>query len=267
MTKVTPLVAECKEFGEKTDKHDIHGYHTYWQVIDDREYFFAVPTEAKAQEDLETLSENAGIPFAFRKTMLKHMNTNFYTRSITQEMMVVQDYVSRFAQYAKTGYSLYLWSHFCGSGKTMLSSAIGNEILSSGYSVCFTTTEAMYSKIQDTYSDRSEHSEKYVTDHFKDCDLLILDDFGSEKVTEWVDSKLFEIINARIENKKPVVYTSNLAPKELEYNKRTIDRVENSCEELHWPEDGVRKSVGYMKKKHREQEWQHMNLLGEEKAE
>lgn len=260
MRKVEPLVAPCKEFGPKTNEHDIHGYHTFWQMVDGSEYFFAVPTEEKVQEDIETLSEHAGIPFAFRKTKLKSMNMSFYTKNITAEMMTVQDYVSRFSEYVHSGYSLYIWSAFCGSGKTMLSSAIGNEILEYGYSVRFTTTEAMFSKIQETYRDKSEHSENYVTDEFKECDLLILDDFGSEKISEWVDSKLFEIINARIEHKRATIYTSNIEPSKLMYNKRIIDRVQSTSEEIHWPEEGVRKSIGYIQRKARNQEMQQTSM-------
>ena len=48
-----------------------------------------------------------------------------------------------------------------------------------------------------------------------ECDLLIIDDLGKEKLSEWVLEKLFQIINARYENMLPVIITTNYNEKEI----------------------------------------------------
>lgn len=49
----------------------------------------------------------------------------------------------------------------------------------------------------------------------KDCKLLIVDDIGAERVTEWVRERMVSIINTRVSNNLATIYTSNLSPEEL----------------------------------------------------
>lgn len=49
----------------------------------------------------------------------------------------------------------------------------------------------------------------------KSCDLLILDDLGKEKQTEWTNQILYEVINSRYEHRKPIVVTTNYSAQEL----------------------------------------------------
>jgi DNA replication protein DnaC len=60
-----------------------------------------------------------------------------------------------------------------------------------------------------------------------ECDLLILDDIGAEKVTDWVEETIFNIIAGRYRKEFPIFYTSNLQPKELldKLGKRSYDRM------------------------------------------
>ena len=59
------------------------------------------------------------------------------------------------------------------------------------------------------------------------CDLLILDDIGAEKVTDWVQDTLFRMVDGRYRREKPIFYTSNLKPKELvdKLGQRIYDRI------------------------------------------
>ncbi len=49
----------------------------------------------------------------------------------------------------------------------------------------------------------------------KDCKLLIVDDIGAERVSEWVRERMVSIINTRVSNNLATIYTSNLSPEEL----------------------------------------------------
>ena len=62
--------------------------------------------------------------------------------------------------------------------------------------------------------------------------LLIIDDIGSEKITEWVEETLYAIVNKRYEDVIPTIFTSNLSPEELtkKYGDRIVSRVVGSCD-------------------------------------
>lgn len=67
---------------------------------------------------------------------------------------------------------------------------------------------------------------------YKECFLLILDDLGTEKATEFINQTLFEIINFRVENSLPVIITSNLSLEDLsdKYEQKIIRRLKDICE-------------------------------------
>lgn len=93
-----------------------------------------------------------------------------------------------------------------GTGKTHLASAITNYIIDNfEIPVRFITSVELIGYLKDFDSD---HSKAYL-EEAKKIDLLVIDDLGKEKSTEWIDEKLFQIINARYENELPIVITTN----------------------------------------------------------
>lgn len=54
--------------------------------------------------------------------------------------------------------------------------------------------------------------------------LLVLDDFGAERATDWACEQLFQIVNTRYSHERPTVITSNLAPTHKHYDKRLQSR-------------------------------------------
>lgn len=106
-------------------------------------------------------------------------------------------------------FSLYITGNI-GLGKSHLAAAIGNFLIKNGVEVRFTSIGDLLLDVRKTYDSSSEGSfETEVLNEYINCDLLILDDFGKEKLTEWGVAKLFEVINGRYKNYKPLVITSN----------------------------------------------------------
>ena len=95
-----------------------------------------------------------------------------------------------------------------GVGKTYLASCVANEIIKNGKSVIFGTLIQLLDFIRDSYSD-SEVSDKDYLNLYSSVDLLVIDDLGKEKPTEWVLEKLFLIVNNRYNNYLPIVITTN----------------------------------------------------------
>ena len=99
-----------------------------------------------------------------------------------------------------------------GTGKTHLAAAIVNELISQNTPAMFMTSIDLFSVLRDF------ESQKDRLKKIKSVPLLVIDDLGKEKITDWNREQLFTIINTRYENYLPVVITSNDTTEELERN-------------------------------------------------
>lgn len=113
-----------------------------------------------------------------------------------------------------------------GLGKTHLSSAIAKTAIEKGFDVVYESAPNAVSLIErDRFADDSEREQK--SQRLFDCDLLILDDLGTEISGKNTPSIIYNIINTRLVNRKPTIINTNLNAKELErnYDQRIISRL------------------------------------------
>jgi DNA replication protein DnaC len=97
-----------------------------------------------------------------------------------------------------------------GTYKTLTASAIANELETRRQFVVFLTVVELQSRFRDFDNAR------VFGEACRRADLLVLDDFGQEPVTEWAASELFATIDARYREKRPVIITTNLGKEALE---------------------------------------------------
>lgn len=113
-----------------------------------------------------------------------------------------------------------------GLGKTHLSLAIAREVIEKGYGVIYTSAPDILSKLE---SERfgGERNTDATENLLKECDLLIIDDLGTEFLTTFTLSKIYNIINTRMLLKKPTIVSTNLTLKELQknYSPRMVSRI------------------------------------------
>lgn len=102
-----------------------------------------------------------------------------------------------------------------GVGKTHLACCIANELMKNEIPVIFGTLINLLAEIRNSYDLDNNVSEMEIIKLYKNVDLLIIDDLGKEKPSEWGLEKLFTIINSRYENNLPVIITTN-------YNQNTL---------------------------------------------
>lgn len=97
-----------------------------------------------------------------------------------------------------------------GLGKTFMSSYIAKEILDKGYTVIYQTAFKMFDIIKD-YQFRTDGSniKKDDYENLFDCDLLIIDDLGTELTNSFTVSELFIILNTRLINNKKTIISTN----------------------------------------------------------
>jgi DNA replication protein DnaC len=132
-----------------------------------------------------------------------------------------------------------------GEGKTYLAGACCNLLLQKKIGVTFGNVISLLGRIKDTYKNDSGESEEQAIDKLTDVDLLILDDLGKEKVTQWTEQMLYYVINNRYENLKPMIITSNFSltdlKKRYEVGPYIVSRLVEICDGLRMVGDNWRK--------------------------
>ena len=120
-----------------------------------------------------------------------------------------------------------LFKGTAGTGKSYLSNCIANALIQKGYSVIYFSAVSLFEKI----SSYKFGKDKYFTDNplqdIYTCDLLVIDDLGSELTNQFVCSELFSIVNERHLRDKSTVISTNLDYSEisLRYTERTFSRI------------------------------------------
>lgn len=110
-----------------------------------------------------------------------------------------------------------------GTGKTFLSNCIAKELLDKGYLVVYRTAELL---IQDLKSIRFNNDSE-LKDLIINCDLLIIDDLGSEQITDFSKTELFNFLNAKLLKQKKMLISTNCSLETLlkNYSERISSRL------------------------------------------
>jgi len=115
-----------------------------------------------------------------------------------------------------------------GLGKTFMCNCIAKSLLDRGYLVIYQTAFKMFEIIEDYKFKNSEnHISKDNYDNLFDCDLLIIDDLGTELTNSFTNSELFNILNTRLLTGKKTIISTNLSPMQLgsNYAQRIFSRI------------------------------------------
>ena len=116
----------------------------------------------------------------------------------------------------------------CGVGKTFLSNCIAKEIIEQGYFVVYLSASRLFEILSDATFERGSSSSG-LAGHIYECDLLIIDDLGTELSNSFTSAALFECINERLSGRKHTIISTNLSAKQLKetYSERIFSRITN----------------------------------------
>ena len=131
-----------------------------------------------------------------------------------------------------------------GLGKTFLSAAVAREVSGDGWSVVYDTAVHIFDRFEARKFGREAGEEiEADVERVLDCDLLILDDLGTEMTTPFVQSALYSIVNGRILGRRATILSTNLKLDELarRYTAQTVSRIEGEYQILPFFGEDIRK--------------------------
>lgn len=151
-------------------------------------------------------------------------NDDMANEKITKAM---KNYVTHFAELKKQGKGLLLYGTV-GTGKTFAACEVANALIDKGYPVLVTNFARLINQIQGTFE-----KQEYI-DSLNNFALIIIDDLGVERGSEFAKEQVYNIIDSRYRAGLPMIITTNLtidkikSPEDIE-NKRIYDRILEKC--------------------------------------
>lgn len=141
---------------------------------------------------------------------------------------IARKYVANFDAMRKQGTGLLLCGQV-GTGKSFLAACIANELINQG-TPCLMTN---FSRIISRVSEKFGGDQKYLDD-LNRFDLLIIDDLGAERDTEFTWEKVMNVIDARYRAGLPLIITTNFEPKDFAdrgdiRRQRVFSRLKEMC--------------------------------------
>jgi DNA replication protein DnaC len=182
---------------------------------------------------------HANIPTRYQHCTL----TNFlaYNDSLKRAVDYAQKVVSDFPGRSTERDRGLLLIGLPGVGKTHLAVAILKECIAKGGVGLFYTTSDLLGRLRSTYSGQEGTTESAVVREVTQADIVVFDELGRERATEWRDEMLHLIVNSRYSNRKPTIFTTNFDVGDVEdpdalqvrVGTRIYSRLREMCEMLH----------------------------------
>ena len=156
------------------------------------------------------------------------------------KMYLARNYVDNFEKLKHEGRGLLLWGP-TGAGKTFFAACIANALIEREISVYMTNFSTVINKLTGIFSDEKN---AFISD-ISSKELLVIDDLGIERSTEYATEQVYNVIDTRYRSGKPMIVTTNISlndlknPKDL-MHKRIFDRVLEICAPVFLGERNIR---------------------------
>ena len=162
------------------------------------------------------------------------------------QMKNAAGYVARWEQIKDGNYGLLLWGRV-GTGKSYFAGCIANALMEQEVPVCMTNFATILGDLAASFEGRNEYISRLCS-----YPLLILDDFGMERGTEYGLEQVYSVIDSRYRSGKPLIATTNLTLEELQHpqdtpHARIYDRLTSMCAPVRFTGSNFRKETAQEK--------------------
>ncbi|MDP4108504.1 MAG: ATP-binding protein [Bacillota bacterium] len=132
-----------------------------------------------------------------------------------------------------------------GLGKTFMSSCIAKEVAQKGFSVVYESAVNIFSNLEKEKFGENDAELSMQIKRYTLCDLLIIDDLGTELTTAFICSALYWLLNARLTERRQVIISTNLSPRELsaKYTPQIASRLSFEFDRFHFFGKDVRQVI------------------------
>ncbi len=181
----------------------------------------------RAQETT-MLYDQSGIQDLARQKNFSSLSDEFYQgKDHVSFQKCVQD-AKEFVRHFPKSYRNFYYYGNVGTGKTFLSICIAHELIEKGYSVLYFSAVSLFEKLSSyAFSLDKKQQLRELQEDLYTCDLLIIDDLGSELVNSYVNSALFSCLNERSLRRKSTIISTNKDMQEFKqtYSERICSRI------------------------------------------
>lgn len=158
------------------------------------------------------------------KCKFSNFDLSLYPNEDKENMTDIFEFSKGYASDFTTSSKSLLFLGRTGLGKTHLSLSIANVVIDKGFGVIYGSSQNFLNQIQDEAFGRSQGD---TLNALINCDLLILDDFGTEFMSSYISTAIYDILNSRILRSLPTIISSNLSLSEINstYGERIMSRI------------------------------------------
>ena len=205
-----------------------------------RETLEAADREHKHREEVERLKRAGFTDPAMKSWTFGNDNGK------CPQMEKARRYVEQWEQIKDGNHGMILWGSG-GTGKSYLAGCIANALMEKEVAVCMTNFATILNDLAASFDGRNEYISRLCS-----YPLLILDDFGMERGTEYGLEQVYSVIDSRYRSGKPLIATTNLTLEELQHpqdtpHARIYDRLTSMCAPVRFTGSNFRKETAQEK--------------------
>lgn len=185
--------------------------------------------ELQAEEERKRAYEREKVrKNCFDKDCMTEWNFANDDRSEPKLSDAAKRYADNFETFREKRQGLLLYGG-CGSGKSFLAACIANALIDKGKTVFMTDFATLIKRLQANFDGQYD-----IINDLCSCSLLIIDDLGIERRTDYMQETVFNIIDSRYRSGKPMIITTNLTPEQIKGTQdigqqRIYDRILERC--------------------------------------
>jgi DNA replication protein DnaC len=177
----------------------------------------AKPCDCRFDGRAERMEDRSQIPPLYRNASFDNFvvpgpDNPIARRDLTNVLLAVKNYVRDFPNESRPGLLLIGEP---GTGKTHLAVAAMRRIIEKGFECLFCDYQTLLDRIRSGYDPSSNSSNKEAYRIALESEVLLLDDLGAHRVTDWVEDTVTSIVTSRCNNRKALIATTNLPDGEV----------------------------------------------------
>lgn len=180
------------------------------------------------QQIIEILYEQSNLSTFLEDNNFSKLTYDYHSgeglEAFKRAVTISKEFVEKFDEEHKN----ILFYGSVGTGKSFLSGCIAKEVLDNGHSVIYFSAVSLFDTLaRETFENKSKEDLYNFYEYIYNCDLLIVDDLGTEVSNSFVSNQLFSCINERNLRKKSTIISTNLSLEQIRdrYSERVFSRI------------------------------------------